>query len=129
VLDRSNGAAESVVLRLIFDDPRHPDFDVALWTSADQLRRVSATPAEAIAEANSWLARTEAILRKPRTAAPAPAPAAVASAPAPDYADDDEEPEDDYADLPPAPPMAPQPAIKPKARRAADDEEDPELPF
>jgi hypothetical protein len=71
-LDRAGGASDSVVLRLVFDDPRNPDFEVELWTRSDALRREAPSPAEAIAEANSWLARTEALIRRPRTAAPAP---------------------------------------------------------
>ncbi len=87
-LDRAGGAAESVVLRLIFDDPRHPDFDLDLWTRSDTMRRVSATPAEAIAEGNSWLARTEAILRRPKPAL------AIVAAPPP-VARREPEPEED----------------------------------
>jgi hypothetical protein len=65
-LDRITGAMEHVTLRLVFDDPRHPDFDVDLWTAGDQMRRVAASPADAMIEANRWLARTEAILRRQR---------------------------------------------------------------
>jgi hypothetical protein len=123
VLDRAGGASESVVLRLIFDDPRHPDFDLDLWTRADQFRRVAASPSEAIAEANSWLARTEAILRKPRPVPPPAAPAVAAAAAMAGYDDDDEE---DYKDFSPEP--APKPTARPR-RPSADDDEDPELPF
>ncbi len=95
-LDRVTGALEHVTLRLVFDDPRHPDFDVDLWTAGDQMRRVGASPAEAMVEANRWLARTEAILRRPRSPREAPAPVvdvAPESPPAkpapPPLADDD----------------------------------------
>ena len=71
-LDRVTGALEQVTLRLVFDDPRHPDVDVDLWTAGDQMRRVAASPADAMVEASRWLARTEAILRRPREAPPAP---------------------------------------------------------
>ncbi len=89
-LDRVAGALEHVTLRLVFDDPRHPDFEIDLWTAGDQLRREAASPADAMVEANRWLARTEAILRKPR-AAPV-----VNAAPPPEDLDEDE-------DLPPEP--------------------------
>jgi hypothetical protein len=104
-LDRVAGALEHVTLRLVFDDPRHPDFDVDLWTAGDQLRRETASPADAMVEANRWLARTEAILRKPRTAP------VVNAAPPP-------EPDDEMERAPP-------PA---KPAREDDDDTD-ELPF
>jgi hypothetical protein len=100
VLDRSGGASQSVVLRLIFDDARHPDFDLALWTRSDQMRRVAASPAEAIAEANSWLARTEAILKRPKPAAVAAAAVAAPPPPAKREPDPDEDADDDEAELP-----------------------------
>ena len=111
-LDRVAGALEHVTLRLVFDDPRHPDFDVDLWTAGDQLRRVAASPADAMVEANRWLARTEAILRKPRTA-----PAVNAAL--------DPEPEDEI-EVEPLPAKRSAPPAKP--RREDDDDTD-ELPF
>lgn len=111
-LDRVAGALEHVTLRLVFDDPRHPDFDVDLWTAGDQLRRVAASPADAMVEANRWLARTEAILRKPRTA-----PVVNAAL--------DPEPEDEI-EVEPLPAKRSAPPAKP--RREDDDDTD-ELPF
>jgi hypothetical protein len=109
-LDRVTGALEHVTLRLVFDDPRHPDFDVDLWTAGDQLRRVAVSPADAMVEANRWLARTEAILRRPRAAAAATA-----------------------AQLPPLPEpfeeIAPAPPPKRPPRKQDDDDETDELPF
>jgi hypothetical protein len=46
-----------VTLKLIFDDPRHPDFELDLWLPGDQQRRESRSPADAIQEANRWLLR------------------------------------------------------------------------
>lgn len=138
MLDRANGAAESVVLRLIFDDARYPDFDIELWARGDSLRRVAPTPAEAITEGNSWLARTEAILRRPRTTAPQVAEPRVATPPpqAPDDYDDDEDDYEDgrepfYDNVPPAPLPLPTPVkAPPKATvKKAPDDDDPELPF
>ncbi len=110
-LDRVTGALEHVTLRLVFDDPRHPDFDVDLWTSGDQLLRVAASPAVALVEATRWLARTEAILRKPPTA-----PVVNAAPPPQDWDEDEAEPE--------PPPAKRQPQAKPR-----DDDDTDELPF
>ena len=109
-LDRVAGALEHVTLRLVFDDPRHPDFDVDLWTAGDQLRREAASPADAMVEANRWLARIEAILRKTR-AAPV-----VNAAPEPEEVDEIE-PD-------PRPPKRP-----PPAKPSRDDDDTDELPF
>jgi hypothetical protein len=60
-------AAERVALRLVFDDLGSPDFTLDLWLPEDEGRREELPPAEAIAEANRWLARIEALLRRPAT--------------------------------------------------------------
>ena len=89
-LDQTVEHAARVTLRLIFDDPHHPDFDVDLWLAGDETRRRANSPGDAIQEANRWLARAEAILRRPiapRVAASTPAPMA-----APLDDEDDEEP-------------------------------------
>lgn len=64
-LDQTLEHAARVTLRLIFDDPHHPDFDLDLWLAGDEARRRATSPAEAMQEANRWLARSEAILRRP----------------------------------------------------------------
>lgn len=71
--------ASRVTLRLVFDDPHHPDFDLDLWQAGDERRRTGGSPADAVQEANSWLARAEAILRRPQT--PKAAPLAASTAP------------------------------------------------
>jgi hypothetical protein len=73
-LDRSGRAVEDVRLRLIFDDPAHPDFELALWPPYAP-RGGFARPRDAIAEANRWVARIEAMQR--RSAAPAAGAASV----------------------------------------------------
>ena len=89
-LDQTVEHAARVTLRLIFDDPHHPDFDVDLWLAGDETRRRANSPGDAMQEANRWLARAEAILRRPI------APRVAASTPAPMAAtlddEDDEEP-------------------------------------
>jgi hypothetical protein len=63
-LDQIASAATRVTLRLVFDDPRHPDFDLDLWLPEDESRRDSRAPSAAVEEARGWLARAEAILRR-----------------------------------------------------------------
>ena len=109
-LDLMLGAEEEVRLRLVFDDVRHPDFDLVLWLPEDEGRRHGWTAGEAVHEANSWIARVEALLRRPTAkrdaAAPAgPRPPAPTSAhpaaplsqalAAADAAEDDDPPWDD----------------------------------
>lgn len=80
-LDQRVSHAARVTLRLIFDDPQHPDFELDLWLTGDESRRVAASPGAAVLEANRWLARAEAILRRPRALTPAAAAATAVTAP------------------------------------------------
>ena len=80
-LDQRVSHAARVTLRLIFDDPQHPDFELDLWLAGDESRRVAASPGAAVLEANRWLARAEAILRRPRALNPAAAAATAVTAP------------------------------------------------
>lgn len=110
-LDQSVDEAARVTLRLIFDDPANPDFELDLFAAVDAARRPDASAKAAVQEANRWMARAEAILRRPGLNAapviappPPPAPPPVAAAPvAPPspqrdlYIDD----EDDGDDAPP----------------------------
>ena len=64
-LDQTVEHAARVTLRLIFDDPHYPDFDLDLWLAGDEARRRALAPAEAVQEANQWLARAEVVLRRP----------------------------------------------------------------
>lgn len=80
-LDGAVDEAARITLRLIFDDPANPDFELDLWSAVDAARRADATPQAAVKEANRWMARAEAILRRPlpgRAEAPA-----VAASPSP----------------------------------------------
>lgn len=131
-LDQVVAHAARVTLRLIFDDPRHPDFDLDLWVTGDEQRRAGGSPAEAVSEANRWLARAEAILRRPARPAPAKAPPpppprppepVVAHAPAPPVEEPAPEPRAPPPEPPPAPPRPEpeefrlEPPPEPKPRR------------
>jgi hypothetical protein len=87
-IDQIVQQAAQVTLKLIFDDPRHPDFELDLWLDGDQQRRESRSPADAIQEANRWLLRADAIVRRPLAPKTPAAQAAVQTRPpaAPDVA-------------------------------------------
>ena len=99
-LDVLSGAQDSVRLRFIFDDVANPDFDLDLWLAEDEDREGALSSGEATQEANRWIARVEALLRRPpgrREASAAPvlvaaavAPIAPAAAAAPVAAADDD---------------------------------------
>ncbi len=97
-LEQSVSSADQITLRLVFDDPRNPDFELDLWLRGDEARRDDWSPRAAIGEANRWLARIEAIVRRP--ARPAPPPPIVAQPPA-------------VAAAPPRPAQQPRPAAAP----------------
>ncbi|HJV41126.1 hypothetical protein [Caulobacter sp.] len=82
-IDHVAPQADTVTLRLIFDDPRHPDFALELWAPGDEQRRESRSPAELVQEANRWLARCEAIVRRPLPPRPERAAPSVAAAQTP----------------------------------------------
>lgn len=82
-LDVTRGADTQVSFRLVFDDARHPDFVMPLWLPEDDTRKGAMTSGEAVQEANRWIARVEALLRRPAPRREAPAVAAPSPAPAP----------------------------------------------
>ena len=95
-LDQAPSAAHQVVLRLVFDNPRDPDFELELWPPVDLAKRERATVGEAIAACRRWISGVEAILRQP-----APEPR-VAQAPEVEEDEEEEEPPwDDEEDEPP----------------------------
>lgn len=104
-LDQVTGATIDVALRFVFDDPRHPDFELLLWEVEDGLHRNATTPSKAVQEGNRWITRAEAILRRPVPARarqeapkveprPTPPPP-TASAPAKEDPEDDDPPWDE----------------------------------
>ncbi|ATC31475.1 hypothetical protein CA606_03415 [Caulobacter vibrioides] len=125
-IDHVAPQAQTVTLRLIFDDPRNPDFTLDLWAPGDETRRESKSPAELMQEANRWLARCEAIVRRPLPPRPVrEAPETVVATPprpappAESLVEEDDEAEDDDFHAPPPPlPNTPPPL----ARRSSFDE-------
>jgi len=79
LLDRIPTSARHVSLRLMFDDPRHPDFSLDLWLPADEGRKHARAAPLVIQEARAWLSRAEALLRRKA----APTQAAVVATPSP----------------------------------------------
>jgi hypothetical protein len=53
--------AELVVLRLMFADARHPEFELALWDAA--LPAPAGSPGEAMRLGRRWLSHLEALLK------------------------------------------------------------------
>ncbi len=124
-LDQRVSHAARVTLRLIFDDPQHPDFELDLWLTGDENRRVAASPGAAVLEANRWLARAEAILRRPRAMTPAAAAATAVTAPLPPPAAPPPPAPSPQAELP-LPPPAPRAGSEPPPWEDDDDDEDDE---
>lgn len=93
-LDLMSGAERLVRLRLIFSDAAYPDFDLDLWTPQDSAREDAREAPEAVREANRWLARVEAIFRRPAFRSEGPR-----AAQAPPPFDADREPADEPRSL------------------------------
>jgi len=60
-LDVMAPEAEQVVLRLMFADARHPEFELALWDAAHPGQ--TGSPAEALRLGRRWLSHLEALLK------------------------------------------------------------------
>ena len=115
---------QRVSLRLIFDDPRHPDFELDIWKVGDEQRRDSPAPADAVQEANRWLARCEAIVRRPQ---PPRAASQVQASPPPVAAPP--EPPPAPAPVRRTPPPPPQPLPSDDGFDVEDDDLGDNLPF
>jgi len=110
-LDQTVSSADQVTLRLLLADPRYPDFELELWLAGDENRRDDWSPRAAIQEGNRWLARIDAVVRRPlppRAAPPVhtPPPAPVVAPP------------------PPAPPRSPPPPRQEPVREPEPIEDD-----
>ncbi len=79
-----------LLLRLVFDNPRDPDFELVLWPPADPARAPGAAPLAAIQAGRRWVSSVEAILRQ----VPPPAPPAPPRSPEREpVIEDDDDPE------------------------------------
>ncbi|MNW00654.1 hypothetical protein D3C71_1961770 [compost metagenome] len=54
--------AEQVVLRLMFDDTRSPEFELALWNA--DLPASTGSPTEALRLGRRWLSHVEALMKR-----------------------------------------------------------------
>lgn len=93
-LDQLAPPQERVRLRLLFDDPTYPDFDMDLWRPEDVGARGRFDADTALHEANRWLARLESLMRRNLGVRVGPAQV-VAVAPPPLTLVRDDEAEDD----------------------------------
>ena len=77
-LDEIPMSAHRAVMRLIFDNPRDPDYELEIWPALNGRGREYQTPADAVQGGRRWLTALESILRRPpprtltRPAAPTP---------------------------------------------------------
>jgi hypothetical protein len=63
-LDQVSPQAERVVLRLVFDDVRDPEFELELLNPNDFALRYPPDPHALIQDGRRWFARLEAVLRR-----------------------------------------------------------------
>jgi hypothetical protein len=63
--DDISPSVSRVTLRLIFDDPTHPDFELILWDPHDKGSARAEGPRAALENARDWFYVVEAILRRP----------------------------------------------------------------
>jgi hypothetical protein len=87
-LEQIPSAAHRIILRLIFDNPRDPEFELELWPARHGRGHEYRSPAEAVQAGRRWLASLEALLRRPAAARMLTKPAA----PVPVLPDEDEPP-------------------------------------
>lgn len=103
---------DRVTIRLMFNDPSRPDFELILWDPNDALTARAEGPRAAMETARRWFYHVEAIIRKPLaeiekelTPPAPPPPEPTPKPPVHDHRTDDTDNDD-------APPPAPKPAPK-----------------
>jgi len=98
-LDEIPLAAHQGVMRVVFDNPHEPEYELEIWPAMNGRGHEHRSPADAVQAGRKWLTRLESILRRPapRTLTrPAPAPAAILpDEDEPPPWDDDEEMDDE----------------------------------
>ncbi|MDV6329708.1 hypothetical protein [Asticcacaulis sp. 201] len=80
LLDDIAPVVNRVTMRLIFDDPADPDFELVMWDPHDNLTARAEGPRAAMNNARKWFYHVEAVLRRTATS-PAPKPAPVSGPP------------------------------------------------
>lgn len=95
-LDEIPMAAHRSVLRLVFDNPRDPDYELELWPAYNGRGHEYRSPGDAIQAGRRWLTSVESIIRRP-----APRTLTKPAAPVPMLPDEDEPPpwDDDGLDF------------------------------
>src|ERR1700761_8455991 len=64
-LDEIPMAAHRGVMRVVFDNPHDPEYELELWPAMNGRGHEHRSPADAVQAGRKWLARLEAILRRP----------------------------------------------------------------
>jgi hypothetical protein len=65
LLDEVPMSAHKIVLRLVFDNPRDPEFELELWPARYGRGHEYSSPADAIFAGRRWITGLEAIVRLP----------------------------------------------------------------
>jgi hypothetical protein len=96
-LDAVDANAEQVALRLMFADPRYPEFELDLWGEQSTFSARGATATDAVKAGRKWLAHVDMVVKLPR---PKPAAAVpVRELPPEDDFDEDDDEEQEEAKL------------------------------
>ena len=93
-----------VTIRLVFDDPSHPDYELVLWDPHDALTARAEGPRAAMETARKWFYHIEAIIRRPQPREIKPVP--TSPPPVPEPAKIPAVAEAAAPALPPAPPVS-----------------------
>ena len=94
-LDEIPMSAHRGVMRVVFDNPRDPEYELEIWPAMNGRGHEYPSPADAVQAGRKWLARLESLLRR----APPPRTLTRPAPPAPILPDEDEPPpwdEDDH---------------------------------
>ena len=93
-LDEIPLSAHHGVMRLVFDNPRDPEYELEIWPAMNGRGHEHYSPADAVQAGRKWLTRLESLLRRP-----APRTLTRPAAPAPILPDEDDPPpwDDDVA--------------------------------
>jgi hypothetical protein len=95
-LDEIPLSAHRGVMRVVFDNPRDPEYELDIWPAMNSRGHEYPSPADAVQAGRKWLTRLESLLRRP-----APRTLTRPAPPAPILPDEDEPPpwDDDIATL------------------------------